>query len=159
MLIEWTKRRLAQAPAAEIADLFERLRQRLRFSRPVRLLESAAVATPMVVGAIWPVVLLPLGIVGGLTPSQLEAVLAHELAHIRRHDYLVGLIQSLLETLMFYHPAVWWISGRIRQECEVCCDEWTLAACPDRRGYAIALARAAEWAGDKRSFAVAAERE
>src|SRR5262249_5817919 len=78
------------------------------------------------------------------------------LAHIRRHDYLVGLFQAVIETLMFYHPATWWISARIRQAAEECCDDWALAVCPDRRDYAAALARAAEWATDRRSLAVAA---
>src|SRR4051812_43216049 len=103
LFLEWTKRRWTQAPAAEVSELFERLRQRLRFLRPVRLLETAAVKVPLVVGAIRPAILLPLGILGGLTPAQLEAVLAHELAHIRRHDYLIGLLQAIVETLMFYH--------------------------------------------------------
>jgi beta-lactamase regulating signal transducer with metallopeptidase domain len=156
LLLEWTKRRLTQAPANDVVDLFDCLRRRLGFRRPVRLLETAAVSTPIVFGAICPVILLPLGILGGLTPTQLEAVLAHELAHIRRHDYLISLLQAALETLMFYHPAVWWISARVRQESEVCCDAWTLAACPDRKDYAAALVRAAEWAGERRSFAIAA---
>ena len=77
----------------------------------------------MVVGWLRPVILLPASALTGLAPSQLEAVIAHELAHIRRHDYLVNLFQTTVETLLFYHPASWWISRQIRAEREHCCDD------------------------------------
>jgi TonB family protein len=86
-----------------------------------------------------PIVLLPVSAVAGLTPDQLEAVLAHELAHIRRHDYLVNLLQMAAETLLFYHPAVWWISSRIRQERELCCDDLAVRTCGGAIPYARAL--------------------
>ena len=101
----------------------DRLVIRVRVSRPVRLLVSAMVPTPTVVGWLRPVVLMPIGALAGLPPEHVEALLAHELAHIRRHDYLVNILQSVAESLLFYHPAVWWISGRIRDEREVCCDD------------------------------------
>jgi beta-lactamase regulating signal transducer with metallopeptidase domain len=116
-------------------DLCERLAVR----PPVRLVRSARVAVPAVVGWIRPVILLPVSALTGLTPSQLEAVLAHELAHVRRHDYLVNLVQTVIETLLFYHPAVWWVSRRIREERERCCDDLAVAVCGDRRLYATAL--------------------
>ena len=94
---------------------------------------------PSVIGWLKPVVLLPAATLLGLTPEQLEAVLAHELAHIRRYDYLVNIVQMLIETLFFYHPAVWWISGRIRQERELCCDDIAVRCCGDAVGYARAL--------------------
>ena len=72
----------------------------------------------------------------GLPPHQLEAILAHELAHIRRHDYLVNLLQTLVETLLFYHPAVWWLSRRIRAERENCCDDLAVSLCGDPYTYA-----------------------
>ena len=75
---------------------------------PVTLLESSLVDVPTVIGFLTPVVLLPASALAGLTPQQIEALLAHELAHIRRHDYLVNLLQTLVETVLFYHPAVWW---------------------------------------------------
>lgn len=115
------------------------LARRLGISRPVRLLESAVVAVPMVAGWLRPAILVPVSAVSGLTPSELDAILAHELAHIRRHDYLVNLIQSLAETLLFYHPAVWWLSRRIREEREHCCDDWAVTVCGDRLLYARAL--------------------
>src|SRR5262245_9087317 len=116
-----------------------RLSRQLRVTRPVRLLESALVRVPMVVGWLRPVILLPASALTGLTPQQLEAIIAHELAHIRRHDYLINLLQAVVETLLFYHPAVWWVSRRIRQEREHCCDDLAVAVCGDALTYARAL--------------------
>ncbi|MGH9755422.1 MAG: HEAT repeat domain-containing protein [Blastocatellia bacterium] len=113
--------------------------RQLRVTRPVRLMESALVKVPMVIGWLRPVILLPVGALTGLTPRQLEAIIAHELAHIRRHDYLINLLQAVVETLLFYHPAVWWVSRRIRQEREHCCDDLAVAACGDALTYARAL--------------------
>ena len=84
--------------------------------------------------------LVPAATLAGLSASQLELVLAHELAHIRRRDYLVNLLQTAVETLLFYHPAVWWVSGRMRVEREHCCDDLAVAACGNPVGYARALA-------------------
>jgi beta-lactamase regulating signal transducer with metallopeptidase domain len=86
-----------------------------------------------------PVILLPASALTGLSPQQLEAIIAHELAHIRRHDYLINLLQTVVETLLFYHPAVWWVSRRIRQEREHCCDDLAVAVCGDALTYARAL--------------------
>jgi beta-lactamase regulating signal transducer with metallopeptidase domain len=116
------------------------LSARLRVSRPVRLCESALVEVPTVIGWLRPVILIPLSAVSGLSAEQLEALLAHELAHIRRCDYLVNLIQTTIETLLFYHPAVWWVSRQVREEREHCCDDLAVAACGDVLTYARALA-------------------
>src|SRR5262245_65780765 len=116
-----------------------RLCDRLRAPRPARLLESALVKVPMVIGWLRPVILLPASALTGLTAQQMEAIIAHELAHIRRHDYLINLLQSVVETLLFYHPAVWWVSRRIRQEREHCCDDLAVAVCGDALTYARAL--------------------
>jgi uncharacterized protein involved in exopolysaccharide biosynthesis/beta-lactamase regulating signal transducer with metallopeptidase domain len=116
------------------------LQCRLGVSRPVRLLKSALVEVPTVLGWFRPVILLPAATLSGLTPSQLEAVLAHELAHVRRLDYLVNAFQCLVETLMFYHPVAWWISRCIREERENACDDLVIEVCGDRLGYARALA-------------------
>ena len=89
------------------------------------------VDVPTVIGWLRPVVLVPASALAGMTPQQLEAILAHELAHIRRHDYLVNLLQTLVETLLFYHPAVWWLSRRIRIERENCCDDLAVSLCGD----------------------------
>jgi len=116
-----------------------RLCGQLRVLRPVQLLESALVKVPTAIGWLRPVILLPVGALTGLTPQQLEAIIAHELAHIRRHDYLINLLQAVVETLLFYHPAVWWVSRRIRQEREHCCDDLAVAVCGDALTYARAL--------------------
>jgi len=117
-----------------------RLARRLHLTRRISLLESCLVDVPTVVGWMKPVVLLPVSALAGLSAGQLEAILAHELAHIRRHDYLVNLLQTLVETLLFYHPAVWWLSGRIRAERENCCDDLAVSLCGDPVTYASALA-------------------
>ena len=84
------------------------------------VVESALVDVPTVVGCLRPVILLPVAALANLQPSHIEAILAHELAHIRRHDYIVNLLQTVAETVLFYHPGVWWLSARIREERELC---------------------------------------
>ncbi len=121
-------------------ERMESLARRMGVKRAVRLLESAAIEVPTLLGAIKPAILLPAAALAGLSVEQLEALLAHELAHIRRHDYLFNLVQSFLETLLFYHPAAWWLSARIRQEREHCCDDAAVTATRDRVAYARALA-------------------
>jgi len=137
-------------------ETMRRLRQQLLVARPAQLLESALVTVPTVIGWLRPVILLPLGVLTNLTLSQLEAILAHELAHIRRHDYLVNMLQAVIETLLFYHPAVWWISRQIRQEREQCCDDLAVAACGDAMGYARALFALEEFRAATPSSAMAA---
>jgi HEAT repeat protein/beta-lactamase regulating signal transducer with metallopeptidase domain len=139
----WRARRLrmtgvAPAPVACLAAV-TRLAARLDVRRVVRVLESHRIETPMAMGWLRPVVLLPASALTGLSPDQLDAILAHELAHIRRHDYAVNLAQSVVETVLFYHPAVWWVSRQVRQEREHCCDDLAVAVCGDREGYARAL--------------------
>jgi len=143
----WGCRRLAAIrrwgrPAdAEVRDMAANLSARLGLARPVRVLASAWAQAPSVVGWVRPVILLPPATALGLTPEQLEAVLAHELAHIRRYDHLVNAAQILVETLLFYHPAVWWVSGRIRHERELCCDDLAVRSCGDALCYARALTK------------------
>jgi beta-lactamase regulating signal transducer with metallopeptidase domain len=133
-------------PAA-LQQLSDRVRRRLHIGRAVRLLESTVVDVPTVIGWLKPVVLLPASAMGALGPQQLEAIIAHELAHIRRHDYLVNLLQTLVETLLFYHPAVWWLSRQIRIERENCCDDLAVSLCGDPVTYARALADLEELRG------------
>lgn len=147
----WRVHRLHEAglaaPASRWQEAAARLASRLGLVNAVRVVESRLVGTPTVVGWMRPIVLLPVAALANLTPAQVEAILAHELAHIRRHDYLVNLLQSLGETVLFYHPAVWWVSGRIRAERENCCDDVALVVSGDRVGYASALAALEEWRG------------
>ena len=126
---------------AEWSETLDQLRARLRVSAPVRLLSSASVAVPTVVGWLRPVILLPVGALTGLQPEHVEILLAHELAHIRRRDYLVNILQSAAEALLFYHPAVWWVSRHIRAERESCCDDIAVAVRGDALDYVRALAR------------------
>jgi beta-lactamase regulating signal transducer with metallopeptidase domain len=99
------------------------LATQLKIRRAVRLLESAMIQVPMVIGHLKPVILLPLGTLTGLSQHQVESILAHELAHIRRNDYLVNLFQSVVEIILFYNPFIWWISGIIQEERENCADD------------------------------------
>jgi beta-lactamase regulating signal transducer with metallopeptidase domain len=132
--------RRRSAPAATaIQETVADLSRRLGVTRRARVLISTWTGGPSVVGWLRPVILLPAAAIAGLTPEQLEAVLAHELAHIRRHDYLVNWLQLAVETLLFYHPAVWWISSRIRDERELCCDDLAVRACAAPVCYARAL--------------------
>ncbi len=132
------------------------LADRIHLSRPVVLLESCLTEVPAVVGFLRPVVLAPVGLLTGFPPEQLEYILIHELAHIRRYDYLVNLLQSLAEDLLFYHPAVWWVSGLVRAERENCCDDVVVAARGDARGLAAALAALEHYRGTAREAALAA---
>lgn len=131
--------------------------RRLGVRQVVRVVASARAAGPAVVGLLRPVILLPVGVLTGLTPEQLRAVIAHELAHIRRRDHLVNLLQVAVETLLFYHPAAWWIGRQIRRERESCCDELALSAGPSRFEYARALAAVAERGAARPRLALAAE--
>ncbi len=117
-----------------LVALQRRLIERVGVRRVVRLLESTLVEVPMVIGWFRPVILLPVAATTGLSSAQLEAIIAHELAHIRCWDYPVNLLQSVIETLLFYHPAVWWVSSRMRQERENCCDDIASEVCGDRVG-------------------------
>jgi GWxTD domain-containing protein len=129
------------APAApEWQARFCDLRARVGVTRAVALMESCLSEVPVVIGYLRPVILLPAGMATGLSTDQVEALLMHELAHIRRHDYLVNLLQSVIEGLLFYHPAVWWVSHVIRTEREHCCDDTVVDLRGDARGYAGALA-------------------
>jgi len=133
-------RRRATVPVQNVTTSLNALASRLRIARPVRVLESQLVRVPTAIGWLRPLVLLPTSVLTGLTTEQLEAVLAHELAHIRRHDYVVNIFQTIVETLLFYHPAVWFVSHRIRVEREHCCDDIAVAVCGNRLVYATALA-------------------
>jgi hypothetical protein len=113
---------------------------RVGVSRPVQLFISSLVEVPTVVGWLKPVILVPVGALAGLPPNHVEALLAHELAHIRRYDYLVNVLQNVAEAVLFYHPAVWWVSSQVRAERELCCDDIAVRASGDVLTYVHALA-------------------
>jgi bla regulator protein BlaR1 len=125
---------------ANIQKVFRRIATLLNVRSTVHLFESVRVSTPIVIGFIKPVVLLPAGLATGLTTKQIEAILAHELAHIKRYDYLINLLQSLVEIVYFFHPALWWVSSKVRTEREHCCDDIAIEVCGDKLAFAKALA-------------------
>ena len=146
----------AEPVGVELQRAFDRLRVRLGVERAVRLMHSALVEVPTVIGWLRPVVLVPASCLSGLSPMQIEAVLAHELAHVRRHDYLVSVFQSVVEALLFYHPAVWWVSRQVRRERECCCDELAVAVGGDVVAYARALSYLEERRGSVPEFVLGA---
>ena len=156
MWVQRMKRHASTGASRELQGMVVRLSKRLHISRTVRLLQSSAVVVPTVIGCLRPVILFPVSALAGMSPTQIESILAHELAHIRRHDYLVNLLQTLLETLLFYHPAVWWLSRRIRDERENCCDDLAVSLCGDPVAYARALADLEEHRGSAGPLVMAA---
>ncbi len=126
-----------------LTETTARIAQKLAVSARLQL--SARASGPMVVGVLKPVVLWPVGLLAGLSMADVEAILAHELAHVRRHDYLLNVLQSVVEVLYFFHPALWWLSARVREEREHCCDDVAVEIIGDARTLARALARVEEW--------------
>lgn len=126
-------------PDAAVLTTAATLAQRMGVTRRVRIIISKVSSGAATVGAWRPVILIPSAAMIGLTAQQLEAVIAHELAHIRRHDYAVNVMQVLIETVGFYHPAIWWASAQIRSERELCCDDLAVRCVGDPFGYAQAL--------------------
>ena len=139
ILLEQKGRQQSTAAAANVLTLCREVQQRLGIHRAIRYLECGWLQVPAVIGFMRPMILLPVAALAGLTEAQLRAVIAHELAHVRRWDFLVNLFQILAETLLFYHPAIWWLNRRISAERELCCDEIAMAEAGGRTEYAHAL--------------------
>jgi len=156
-LIARLRRRESKPMNPGLLALCREMQHRLGISRAIRYCESLHLDAPAVVGWFRPVVLLPISALSGLTELQLRAVVAHELAHIRRLDAFFNLFQVVAETLLFYHPAVWWLSKRIRAERENCCDDVALSVCGNPAEYARALALMEQWRAAP-TFAMAANR-
>jgi len=140
---------------AEWRDKVVALGQKLGMVRGVGIKESKLINVPVTVGYLKPVILLPAGMILQLSPEQIESVIYHELAHILRRDYLVNIMQSVVETVFFFNPAVWWISALIREERETCCDDIVLAHVPQKRSYLEALMIFQEYESDRSSYAMA----
>ncbi len=133
-------RRIGVGPVPEEWALaVEQLSRRLGLPRAIRVLQSSLIEVPTVIGYLSPVMLIPVSAFTGLGTDQLRGIIAHELAHIKRRDYLVNLLQIVAETLLFFHPALWWVSRRIRIERENCCDDMAVAVGEDRLVFASAL--------------------
>ncbi|APW63260.1 M56 family metallopeptidase [Paludisphaera borealis] len=127
-----------------IVSLLDRLRGELRIRRPIRVVACETIAGPAVLGMIRPTLILPIALMTGLPPDAVRAILAHELAHIRRHDYAVNLLQMLIESLLYFNPTVWWLGRQVRIEREACCDALAVRLLGNPLAYSHALA---EWAG------------
>ncbi len=135
------KTRGLKKPDLNLQNCFSGLLKRFYIKRNARLVESFLVKTPMVIGYLKPMVVVPVGIFTQLPFNQIEAILAHELAHIKRNDFLINIIQSVVELLFFYHPVIYQISKHIREERENCCDDIALSHCSDSSQYVKALAQ------------------
>ena len=122
-----------------LARCVQRLARRFGIRRPVRLGCVEGIDSPLTAGWWRPVVLVPAALAARMPPDLLEALLAHELAHIRRHDYLVNLVQGAIEIVLFYHPATWWLSARIRHEREQVADDLAASVLGEPRRLALAL--------------------
>ena len=140
VMLQKLRRTAQEAISPALLERCRDLQQRIGIRSLVRYAYSEIVDAPAVVGWVRPLVLIPLSSIAGLSIEQLEAVIAHELAHVRRYDALVNLFQIAIETVLFYHPAVWWVNRVIRTERENCCDDIAVALCGDAREYARALA-------------------
>jgi beta-lactamase regulating signal transducer with metallopeptidase domain len=138
------RRQHAEPIAGDLLKTCLELQRRLGVSRAVRYVCSKVAESPAVFGSLRPMVVLPLSALAGLSPWQVEAIIAHELAHIKRWDLLVNAFQIATETLLFYHPAVWWVNRVIRNEREHCCDDVAVEACGNAHDYARALAQLEE---------------
>lgn len=141
----------------------ERLRElvgKLQITRPVSLLESALIKIPVVVGVLKPVILVPVGMLARISPDQVESILLHELAHIRRKDYLFNLVQNLVDTIYFFNPAMIWLSSLIRVERENCCDDIAIRETRSRRRLIEALVSFHEYERSTAGYALSfAEKE
>jgi beta-lactamase regulating signal transducer with metallopeptidase domain len=138
------RKRASWTIPADLADQFRHLSDQMRLARQISLRISEEIISPLAMGAWRAAVILPVSAVLRMPPSELEAVLAHELAHIRRFDYLCNLFQTAVESVLFFHPAVWWLSRTVRERREVCCDEIAVSVCADPIVYAQALLRLEE---------------
>ena len=141
--VEWLRLHHMVTTAAEIdarwQETVRQLARRVGLPDPIRVSVTSSVTCPLLAGCWRPVILLPLAALSGLPTLYLESAILHELVHVRRWDPIVNRIQLLIETLLFYHPAVWWTSRVIRNEREYCCDAAVVALTGDRIGYARAL--------------------
>jgi len=126
-------------PSAALSARFDELAKQIKLPKTPQLLISLKAEVPMAIGWLKPVVLLPATMVTGLNTAQLEMLILHELAHIRRHDYLVNFLQTLIELLFFFHPSVHWIGKQMRNEREYCSDDIAVEHCGDAIAYAHTL--------------------
>jgi len=136
-------------------DRLETLAKQFGISQKVSIVQSGIAKVPMVIGHFKPIILIPLGLINGLALAEVEAILAHELAHIKRRDYLVNLLQSFIEVIFFFNPAVLWVSKLIKTERENCCDDLALNCVADKKNYISALLSCQEFQQNTPTYAMA----
>ena len=146
-LIERERRKRSAVVEDRVLEICRSLQAQLGIQRAIQYCEGVWLQAPAVIGWFKPIVFLPASALTGLSEDQLRSVIAHELAHIQRLDPFVNIFQVCVETLLFYHPAVWWLNKRIRAEREVCCDETAVLLCGNAVDYARALTMMEEWRG------------
>ena len=156
-LLERERRRRSSVVPPQVLEICYALQDQLGIKRVIQFCECAWLQAPAVIGWFRPIVFLPISVLTGLSDEQLQMVIAHELAHIQRLDTFVNVFQVCVETLLFYHPAVWWLNKKIRAEREHCCDEIAVSLCGDAVAYARALTLMEEWRSAP-VFAMAANR-
>jgi beta-lactamase regulating signal transducer with metallopeptidase domain len=157
LLLERERRRQSSVVSERVLEICYTLQDQLGLDRAIAFCECKWLQAPAVIGWFRPVVFLPVTALTGLSEEQLQVVIAHELAHIQRFDPFVNVFQVCVETLLFYHPAVWWLNKRIRAEREHCCDDRAVALCGNAVEYARALTLMEEWRSAP-VFAMAANR-
>ena len=145
LLLERERRKQSGTVSDRLLTICLALQHRLGLKRVIRYCECQWLQAPAVIGWFRPIVLLPVTALTGLSEDQLQSVIAHELAHIQRFDAFVNAFQIAVETLLFYHPAVWWLNKRIRVEREHCCDDTAVSLCGNPVEYARALTLMEEW--------------
>jgi len=139
-LVSSLKRKGTSQPAQSLSEQFEKIKRQLGITTEVKILMSVKANVPMLAGALKPVILLPMATLAQLTTIQLETILIHELAHLKRHDYIVNILQSISETILFFNPFVWLLSSICRREREQACDDIVLQHTTVPLSYASALA-------------------
>ena len=157
LLIERERRRQSAVVSRRVLEICHTLQNRFGLNRAIAYCECKWLQAPAVIGWFRPVVFLPVSALTGLSEEQLEVVIAHELAHIQRLDPFVNVFQVCVETLLFYHPAIWWLNKKIRVEREHCCDDMAVALCGNAVEYARALTLMEQWRSAP-VFAMAANR-
>lgn len=145
LLLERNRRRQSIPVNGELLEVCRELQRRLGLTRVIDFCECHWLSAPAVIGWFRPVIFLPVSALTGLSEEQLRLVIVHELAHIRRFDPFVNVFQVCVETLLFYHPGVWWLNRKIRSEREHCCDEVAVSVCGNAVEYARALTMMEEW--------------
>ncbi len=125
----------------ELKYTVSKLKSTLGINKKIQISESNKVTSPMVIGFVKPIILIPVGLVNQLSTKEVEAILLHELAHIMRYDFIINLCCSLAEVIFFYHPGVWWISHQIKLERENCCDDVAIQHLGNSLAYAKVLVK------------------